>query len=89
MFHFAARRVTKKEHDMNIKDGWKTTEFWLTLISVLISGAVALGALPTGEGEQLQSGLVMIVTGVFTVAPVIAYIWNRARVKAAAIERGM
>lgn len=74
---------------MEIKDGWKTTEFWLTLISVLVSGAVTLGALPTAEGEQLQSGLAAIVTGVFTVIPVALYIWNRAKVKAAAIERGM
>jgi len=74
---------------MQIKDGWKTTEFWLTLISVLVSGAVTLGALPTAEGEQLQGGLAAIVTGVFTVAPVLLYIWNRAKVKAAAIERGL
>lgn len=71
---------------MDIKTGYKTTEFWLTLISLLVGGATALGLLPTEQGEQLQSGLGQVVVGIFTVVPVALYIWNRARVKAAAIE---
>jgi len=69
-----------------MKTGYKTSEFWLTLISVLVSGAVSLGLLPTAEGEQLQTGLIAIVTGVFMVIPVAVYIWNRATVKAATVE---
>lgn len=68
---------------MEIKPGYKTSEFWLTLVSILVSGAVALGLLPTGEGEQLQGGLSAIVTGVFMVIPVALYIWGRVKVKTA------
>ena len=67
-----------------IKSGYKTTEFWLTLVSTLVSAAVALGLLPTAEGEQLNSGLAAIVTGVFMVVPVALYIWGRVRIKTAA-----
>lgn len=71
---------------MEIKPGYKTSEFWLTLVSTLVSGAVALGLLPTGEGEQLQGGLAAIVTGVFAVIPVALYIWSRVKVKTAVSE---
>lgn len=66
---------------MSIKPGWKTSEFWLTLTSVLVSGAVALGLLPNAEGEQLAGGLTAVVTGVFAVIPVALYIWGRVKVK--------
>lgn len=69
---------------MDIKAGWKTTEFWLTLVSTLVSAAVALGLLPTAEGEQLAGGLTAVVSGVFMVVPVALYIWGRVRVKTAA-----
>lgn len=66
-----------------IKAGYKTTEFWLTLVSTLVSAAVGLGLLPVAEGEQLAGGLTAIVTGVFMVIPVALYIWGRVRVKTA------
>lgn len=83
---FINMRIAYQRMVKSMKAGWKTSEFWLTLISVLISGAVSLGLLPSTEGEQLQTGLIAIVTGIFTVVPVAFYIWNRATVKQSALE---
>lgn len=73
---------------MNVKDGWKTTEFWLTLISTIITAVVALGLLPADQGDTLKSGLTAVVTGVFMVAPVVVYIIGRWKVKQAALMGG-
>ena len=70
---------------MNIKEGYKTTEFWLTLITTLVSSAVALGLIPTAEGEQLEGGLSQIVLGLFMVIPAALYIWGRVKVKTAVV----
>jgi hypothetical protein len=69
-----------------MKPGYKTTEFWLTLATTIVSAAVGLGLLPELEGEQLQSGLAAVITGVFMIIPVAVYIWNRATVKKATVE---
>jgi hypothetical protein len=69
-----------------MKDGWKTTEFWLALLTTIISAVVGLGLLPELEGEQLQSGLTAVITGIFMIIPVAVYIWNRATVKKATVE---
>lgn len=69
-----------------MKPGWKTSEFWLTLVSVIVSGVVGLGFLPEVEGEQLQGGLTAVITGVFTIIPIAVYIWNRATVKKATVQ---
>ena len=69
-----------------MKPGYKTSEFWLTLVSVVVGGAIGLGFLPSAEGEQLQSGLTAVITGVFTIIPIAVYIWNRATVKKATVQ---
>jgi hypothetical protein len=69
-----------------MKEGYRTTEFWLTLLTTIISAAVGLGLLPELEGEQLQSGLTAVITGIFMIVPVAVYIWNRATVKKATVE---
>lgn len=87
MFHIATRQTLRKEKKM--KPGYKTTEFWLTLVSTLVGGAVALGLLPNAEGEQLQGGLAAIITGVFAVIPVAVYVWSRVKIKTAVSVSGI
>ena len=68
-----------------MKPGYLTTEFWLTLVSLVVSGVVGLGFLPADQGEQLQGGLTSVIAGIFMVIPVALYIWGRATVKSATV----
>lgn len=43
------------------KPGWKTTEFWLTLLASLAGAAIASGVI--GEGSQVGEILGTIVIG--------------------------
>jgi hypothetical protein len=45
----------------NLKPGWKTTEFWLTLIATMSGVLLASGLFP--EGGVAQEVLAVIVAG--------------------------
>lgn len=62
-----AIRQTKEEVDMpGLKSGWKTTEFWLTL------GSILLGTLDAQLGWDLPKESILVLA---------AYVLNRAWVK--------
>lgn len=72
----------------NPKPGWKTTEFWLTIIAGIVAAAVAGGYLTSGEAQQITDATAQVfaaVTELVTaLAPVLAaavYAWSRAKVK--------
>lgn len=71
-----------------MKSGYKTTEFWLTLLAQVFGGVVLFGVLSGVEADSIVEAvglLVKAVTGLFVaLAPLIAYIKNRAAVKSAA-----
>ena len=60
---------------MDVKTGWKTTEFWLALLAIIVGEAVAVDIIPT-EGSWLK--LAGLVTGVLAA---IGYAHVRAKVK--------
>lgn len=74
-----------------MKSGYKTTEFWLTLVGSSVAVIVALGVLTPEEGEAVSSAtgeVIKALSGLIGVlAPVIGpaiYANSRAKVKAAA-----
>jgi len=60
-----------------MKDGYKTTEFWLTFIGVLLSILVASGTVTVGDSDYLQEVAAAAVPIIISV-----YAWGRAKVKA-------
>ncbi len=65
---------------MKLPPGWKTSEFWLTLI------ATALGVL-TSLGLVSPAGPVAVVVGgVLTVAPTLLYTQQRTSLKIATVN---
>ena len=64
-----------------IKPGWKTTEFWKSIITAVIGIALTLGWLRPEEATNLNQGLMMIMGGIITVAPIVAYIISRGMAK--------
>ena len=73
-----------------MKPGYQTTEFWLTLVSQVVPVLVLTGVLDPEDATGVQDGAAnAIVTGAAflqAVATAVMYIYNRARIKAAALK---
>jgi len=70
-----------------MKPGFKTSEFWLTVLAGVFGVVVLFGALTGSEADSIVAAvelLIKSVTGlVVALAPLIAYIKGRAEVKQA------
>jgi hypothetical protein len=73
-----------------MKSGFKTTEFWLTLVGSVVAVVVALQVLTPEEGQAVTSAtgeVIKAVAGLIAIlAPIIGpvfYNHGRAKVKAA------
>lgn len=75
---------------MDIKPGYKTSEFYIALVGPAISLLIAFGVISPDQGEEIESAAVQLIMAIFAVivavAPVVTYIWSRAKVKSAAIK---
>lgn len=67
--------------DTTVKAGWKTTEFWLSCLALVLGLVLTSGALPEG-GLAAQ-----IVGGVVTILAQLGYTAARAQIKAAEAAR--
>jgi len=60
-----------------MKSGWKTSEFWLTLMAMMLGGFVAAGVVPTTHWAMNVAGIALTLLGS------MGYTAARAKVKAA------
>ena len=65
---------------MSIKPGWKTTEVWLTLASLILGALVASGAGGQDEAQEWGDQLAGFIPGAVALG---VYIWSRAKAKGA------
>lgn len=67
----------RRETDMDGKErpGWRTTEFWLTALAVLVGLLLASGALPA------DSAVARAVGAIASALASTGYSWSRAKVK--------
>ena len=66
-----------------MKAGWKTTEFWLTLLTALPGIAVTVGLIPSADKTMLDSAASKIAAGLLAAITVAKYVHSRALVKGA------
>ena len=68
-----------------IKPGYKTTEFWVTLLGLAVSAAVALGWVPAADQELINGWIYETVEAVLSLAAIAVvareYIRSRTSVK--------
>ena len=64
-----------------MKPGWKTTEFWLRAAAMVVSAALASGAVPS-EGPWLQ-----LLGGAGTLLSMFGYSDERRKLKTEAMAR--
>ena len=69
-----------------MKPGYKTTEFWVTLITQILGILQMFGVIKPEEAVGLTQGTGQIVGGVMTVAPAIGYAISRGRAKQKATQ---
>jgi len=58
--------------------GYKTTEFWGTILNLVLQTAVSVGVITQADSETLS---VLLLPVLAAVLPLIAYIWSRTKVK--------
>lgn len=62
-----------------MKDGYKTTEFWLTLVTTVLMVLVALGVIGEDQAQEIEGLVEPLVAAVI---PIVLYIISRTVVKA-------
>ena len=61
-----------------IKPGYKTTEFWITLVSGVAGVARLLGLIGPDDERELVDLLPPVIVAT---VPLVMYVWSRTRVK--------
>lgn len=71
-----------------IKQGYKTTEFWLTMVQSIAGIAVTIGVFTPDVADTLVKAVTSIVGGVVAIVSVVSYIRGRTEVKLGEIAAG-
>ncbi len=61
----------------NVKPGWKTTEFWISIITAICGVGVLSGYVTPSESNQMVNAL----GGVAGLVPTVVYIFSRGKAK--------
>lgn len=72
---------------MPIKSGFKTTEFYMTLIPTFVSMLVLAGFIPVEGQTQVLEMVKDAVAGIVAIVGIVSYITGRTEVKKAYINR--
>lgn len=67
--------------DNNIKSGWKTTEFWTSIGTVVVGLGVLFGAFTPAEASDLMLTVSKVVGGLMAIVPTVGYALSRAKSK--------
>jgi hypothetical protein len=69
-----------------MKPGYKTSEFWIALVAQIIPFMILFGVVTADEAETVNESITQLIAAIFaaaaSIAPIVAYIQGRAKVKA-------
>jgi len=68
---------------MNIKSGYRTTEFWITLATQVIGIFTIAGVIGQDQSTQLVKAISDII---IILAPAVIYIYNRTWLKSKTVK---
>ena len=72
--------------NMNITPGNQTSEFYVTLITMVVGILVSKGVIEPSQASILTQQFVVIVGGIMTIVPAIIYIINRTWLKSKVLK---
>ena len=64
-----------------MKSGLKSTEFYVTLVSTIVSLLVMAGLVQPTEADQVTELVVQAIGGIVALGSIIAYIYSRTVIK--------
>jgi hypothetical protein len=67
---------------MDIKQGYKTSEFWLALTAMVIGTLKILGIIPEAEADLILKAVKNVIAGLLVLIPAVGYIISRGMAKA-------
>lgn len=65
----------------DLKPGWKTSEFWLTAVTSVLSILVMAGAIGPDDSSRLVALVKDVIAGVIALIGVIGYVAGRVKLK--------
>jgi hypothetical protein len=65
----------------SIKSGLETSEFWITIASVVVGLLTSLGLFTPGGSDDLVKAFAAIIGGIATIVPAVVYIISRFKLK--------
>lgn len=71
---------------IQVQSGFKSSEFYITLINNAVGIAVVLGYLTPAQADDFVKAVVSIIGSVVIIISTVAYIWSRLNLKAAAVK---
>lgn len=66
---------------MENKPNYKTSEFWIALITNVIGMLVMTGVISTEESQKITSNLQPVIGGIISIASTLGYIFARVQIK--------
>ena len=65
---------------METKPGIQTSEFWITVVALVLAALASFGVIGGNEVEEIKG---LIDPLIVALIPVVVYIWGRVKVKTA------
>lgn len=72
----------------NIKSGFKSTEFYLTLAQSVTGIFVVLGFLTPEQADSFVQALVSVIGGLMVIVPTVVYLYGRIALKKESMQFG-
>lgn len=69
-----------------MQKGYQTSEFYITIITMVVGILVSAGVVVPSHANELITAITTLVGGVVTLVPVIVYIINRTWLKSKALN---
>jgi len=69
-----------------MKPGFKTSEFWLTVIAQLLGVLALTGVVTPEQVTEFNKLAVQVIGGCIQLVTLVAYIMGRSKVKTSAVE---
>ena len=66
---------------METKPQYKTSEFWIALITNVLGMLVMTGVISTEESQKITSNLQPVIGGIISIASTLGYIFARVQIK--------
>jgi hypothetical protein len=67
---------------MDLKPGWKTTEFWTSMATAITGLMTMVGVFTPSQANDVVTGVTQAAGGLVAVVPVVFYALSRGKVKA-------